>query len=109
MLESAWLFIGVVALCSTAVAVSTKTQAAALFPNDDGVAIMSGITGVIAWGVWTYGALDVSVAADGTIHTFSMPSVAYFGVAMALIPAYIALTGPADIINRYRNADATDV
>lgn len=109
MLQSAWLFVGFVALCATAVAVSTKTRAASLYGNDDGVAIFSGIAGVISWGIWTYGTLEVTVVGDAVTYTFSMPSLTFFGLMMAVIPAFIALTGPAEIVSRYRNADARDI
>lgn len=108
MLESAWLFIGFIALAATAVALSTKSEAATLWGNDDGVAIFAGIVGFLAWGVWTYGTLNVEVVTDSGVEVFSMPSVTYFGVAMALIPAYIALTGPADIIRRAARNPSTD-
>jgi len=111
MLESAWLFIGFVALCSTGVALSTKTEVAGLYGSDDGIAIFSGIVGFLSWGVWTYGTLNLTVITNsGDRITAPMPELAYFGVAMALIPAYIALTGPAETISsRYRDTEANDI
>lgn len=109
MLESAWLMIGFVALCATGVAVSTKTKAAALFGNDDGVAIFSGIIGFIAWGFFAYGSLNVKVVGDSVTYTFQMPGVTFFGVMMALVPGFIALTGPTDIIRRARRPDADEL
>jgi hypothetical protein len=103
MLQSAWLGIGFIALCATAVAVSTKTKGAMLFPNDDGVAIYSGVVGFIAWGFVAYGSLNVRVAGDSTVHSFSMPSVTLFAVMMAVVPGFIALTGPVDIVRRARD------
>jgi len=110
MLESAWLFIGFIALSVTAVAVLTQTQGAALIPNDDGVAIVSGTVGFVSWAIWTYGTLDVEVVSDAGVEVFSMPSVTFFGIVMALIPAYVALTGPAEIIaSRYKDPRAEDL
>lgn len=110
MLQSAWLGIGIVALCATAVALSTKTKGAVLFPNDDGIAIYSGVVGFIAWSFVAYGALDLQVVGDSTVHSFSMPSVTIFAVMMAVVPGFIALTGPVDIVRRARdNADLGDV
>jgi hypothetical protein len=110
MLESAWLFIGFVALCSTAVALSTKTEVAGLYGSDNGIAIFAGIVGFLSWGVWTYGTFNLQVVTDSGVEVFNMPSLTYFGIAMALIPAYIALTGPAETISsRYRNTDAKDI
>jgi len=111
MLESAWLMIGVIALCATAVALSTKTQAAGLYGSDDGVAIFSGIVGFISWGYMAYGTLQgVKVVGDAVTYTFQMPAVTYFCIMMALVPGYIALTGPAEMIHsRYRNPESKDV
>jgi len=110
MLQLTFLFVGVAGILATAVALSTQTQAAALFPADDGIAIISGVVGFVAWGIFSYGALNVEVVTDsGGVVSTSMPAVTYFGVALALIPAYIALTGPVNIINRARNTEAKDL
>lgn len=100
MLESAWLFVGCVAILATAAAVLT---------NDDGVAIVAGVLGFVTWGVWTYGSLDVRAVGDSVTYTFSMPSLTILGIAFALIPAYIALTGPTEIINRHREPNAEEI
>lgn len=109
MLESGWLFVGIIALTTTAVAVSTKSKAAAFWGNDDGVAIFAGIVGFLAWGIWTYGTLNVEVATNSGVETFASSGLTYFGIAMALIPGYIALTGPADIIRRSRQPQTDDL
>lgn len=110
MLQSAWLFIGVVSILATGVALLTKTQGAALIPNDDGMAIFAGVVGFVSWGIWSYGALDLETVTDsGTVVSHSMPAVTYLGVALALIPAYIALTGPVDIIRRSKNPTTDDI
>ena len=108
MLQSAWLFIGVIALLVTGVSVLTKTEGARLIPNDDAVAIYSGIVGFVSWGIWTYGSLDVRVVGDSVTYTFNMPAVTLFGVAMATIPAFIALTGPANIVRRAMDKPTAD-
>lgn len=110
MLESAWHFVGVVAILATGIAVSTKTAVAGAYPNDDGIAIFSGIVGFLSWGTWTYGTLAVDIVTNtGSTVTQSMPALTYFGIAMALVPGYIALTGPAEIISRYRDPQTKDV
>jgi len=110
MLESAWLFIGLISLCVTGVAVLTQTQGAALIPNDDGVAIMSGTVGFVSWAIWTYGAFNIEVVTDNGVEAFTSTPVAIFGVLMALIPAYVALTGPAEIIaSRYNKPDVDEL
>jgi len=109
MLLAVWLFIGVIGIGSTTIALSTQSEGARLWPNDDAVAIISGVVGFISWGLWTYGTLNIEVAGDSTVYTFSTPAVTYFGIALALVPAYIALTGPVNIINRTRDTSAKDV
>jgi len=93
MLESTWLFIGLGAFLTTGVAVLT---------TDDGVAIMSGIVGFLSWGFLAYGSLNLKVVGDSVTYSFSQPGVTMWCVMMALVPGFIALTGPTDIINRYR-------
>jgi len=91
MLESGWLFTGTLAILATT---------AALLVSDDGLAIVTGTAGVVTWGVWTYGTINVEVAADSATYTFSMPELTLLGIMMALLPAYIALTGPVELVSR---------
>jgi len=100
MLESAWLFIGAVAILATGLALTT---------TDDGMAIMAGVLGFVTWGVWTWGSLDVRVVGDSVTYSFTMPSVTILGIAFAMVPAWIALTGPVDIVSRYRQPNAEDL
>lgn len=109
MLQLTFLFVGVTAVLATGVALSTQTEAAALFPNDDGIAIMSGVVGFLAWGFFAFGALNVEVVSNGSVVSTSMPQVTYFSIAMAVIPGYVALTGPVQIVRRARNTSAKDV
>jgi len=93
MLESGWLFTGALAVLATT---------AALLVSDDGLAIVTGTGGVVTWGVWTYGTINVEVVAhhNNHIHTFAMPELTLLGIMMALLPAYIALTGPVELVAR---------
>lgn len=101
MLESAWLFIGLISAIATSGAVLT---------NDDALAIVLGIMGFFSWGAWTYGSLDVRVVGDSVTYSFTMPSVTLFGIIMLILPLYIALTGPIEAINsRVRNTQQEDV
>lgn len=110
MLKIGWIVITVVAMGATAIALSTKSEGAALWPNDDGVAIFAGVVGFVSWGFWTYGTLNIEIVTEtGTVVSQSMPAVTYFGLMMMLIPGYIALTGPVDIIRRSRNATLDDL
>lgn len=100
MLVHAWLLVaGMGALF---------TLAAMLTP-DDGWAIVTGAAGFVAWGIAAYGSLEVEIASEGVTIGFSMPAVTLFCTIMALIPGYVALTGPTDIVRRYRNARPEDL
>jgi len=104
MLLSAWLFIGFVALSSTGVALSTQTTAATQMPADDGIAIISGVLGFLSWAMWSFGAFNIEIATDsGSTLSYTLPPVAILGIVLALLPGYIALTGPAEIIRRSVN------
>jgi len=94
MLESGWLFVGGVAVLATAAAVLT---------TDDGVAIVAGVAGALSWGIWSFGTLNVEVVdgAGGTI-TFTSPALTLLGVAFALLPLFVALTGPVALVDRAR-------
>jgi len=101
MLLSAWLFVGVLGILATAVAVTTQTQMAAGMPNDDGIAIMSGVVGFLSWGVWTFGTLEIEAPIQGSPDlVFSHPELTMLGIVWMLVPGYIALTGPVEIIRR---------
>lgn len=106
MLESAWLFTGVIGILATA---STIYFAAANSPEDDAVVIASGAMGFITWGIWTYGTLNVEVVDGGAEFTFTMPELTLLGVALALIPGVLALTGPTEIVSRYRDGDPREL
>lgn len=97
MLESAWLFVGVVGILATATAVVTP---------DDGVAIVAGVAGFVTWGVWTFGSLNLEKPIQGNPElVFSEPAITLLGIGLALVPAYIALTGPVEIIGRARRGE----
>lgn len=100
MLQSAWLFIGAIALIATISAVYT---------TQDGIAVISGVAGFLAWGVFTFGAFQVRVVTQCCVFTRTMPAAAILAVALSLIPAYIALTGPIELVARARNPDMEDV
>lgn len=99
MLESAWLFVGGLAVLAT---VGT------LLVQDDGLAIVAGVAGAVTWGVWTYGTLDIVVVGDSVTYTFTMPALTLLGVMFALVPSYVALTGPVELVGRARNGASTE-
>lgn len=99
MLESAWLFVGAVAFGWTAITVI----GAVVLPSEgagDALATVGGVVGLVLWGVWTFGALNVVVVGEAVTFRFSHPSLALVGIAMALVPGYIALTGPIELVTR---------
>lgn len=100
MLWQAWLFVGTVAVLATGVAV---------FTDDDAVAIVSGCVGTVLWFIWAFGALNVEVITGGSADTLSMPVLTFVGAGLGVIPAYIALTGPVDIVHRWREGDTRNL
>jgi len=105
-----WLFVGLIALSATGVALSTQTVASATMPDADGIAIFSGIVGFLSWGFWSFGSLTVVVATSGGLAQAKMPGLTMLGVALAILCGYIALTGPAEIIaSRYKDPRAEDL
>jgi len=109
MLESAWLFVGFLALVFTILALLTQSQVARTFGNADGIAIVVGAIGTILWGVFAYGSLDVTVVDGGVSFQFTMPTITITAIAIALVPAYVALTGPAEMIEaRWRDMEPED-
>lgn len=100
MLQSAWLFVGVVAVLATI--------AAPVTPDDD-LSIVIGVLGFIAWVMLAYGALDVQVASNGVTLAFSMPAVTIFCVLASLIPGWVALTGPFDVVRQWVSASPDDL
>lgn len=109
MLESAWLFTGGVAVLMTVLTLLAMSIFSPTQQHGDAVTIVLGVAGFIAWGVWTYGTLDVRVVADATVFQFQMPVLTFFGIMMAIIPGYAAFTGPINVIGRYRDAGPRDI
>lgn len=91
MLQSAWLLLGLLGAGATALA--------ALRERDDGLMLVFGAVGFVAWGLFAYGALEVEVVGDAVTYSFSMPAVAMFGVLAALVPGYLVLVGPAELVS----------
>lgn len=109
MLESAWLFVGRIAFAWTVLTVAAAAYVNTADNNGDALATIGGVVGFVLWGVWTYGALDVSVVGDSVTYTFVHPELAILGVAMALVPGYIALTGPFELVSRFRDGQMDDL
>jgi len=110
MLESAWLFVGVVSILATGVAVGTQTELLGASTNADGIAILSGIVGFVSWGVWTFGTLEIETPIEGNPDlVFASPALTFLGIVLMLVPGWIALTGPIEIASRYKQPESKDV
>lgn len=100
MLESAWLFVGGVAVVATATSLIT---------TDNVLAEIVGVMGTISWLIFAYGSLDVRVIGDSVTYTFTMPSITLFAVMMAIPPCYVMLTGPFEAVARVRSPSPDEV
>lgn len=100
MLLWTWVAVGAIGLGATAFALRTP---------DDAAAIITGTIGAITWGVWTYGSLNIQVVTQCCVRNLSYPSVTLLGLALSLIPMYIALTGPTELVDRARDTRQEDL
>jgi hypothetical protein len=92
MIQSAWLFIGTVALLATA---------AAFRSEDNADATLFGAVGLVTWLVWAYGSLQIEVADGGVVFEFEAPAVALLGVVFAAPPAIVTILGALEIFGEY--------
>lgn len=109
MLESAWLFVGRIAFLWTLVTLAGAVYVDGADKTGDTLATVAGSVGVVLWGVWTYASLGITVVDGTTTYRFEHPELVILGVVMALVPGYIALTGPIELFNRYRQAGPEDL
>jgi len=100
MLQSAWLFIGLVAVLATTGAVLT---------TKDEVGMVLGIMGTLSWWMWTYASFEVTIVDGGVEFVFSQPIAAVFGVLVSLLPLYIALTGPIELAKQATGTHPDDL
>jgi hypothetical protein len=84
MIESGWLFAGLVGVGSVVAAITT--------PIDE---ILAGLVGVAAWSLFGYGATNVEAVVDGATDpvTYSEPGLAIFGGLMAAVMAAVVFRG----------------
>jgi len=109
MLESAWLFVGVIAFVWTLLTLAAAVWMRTADDTGDALATIGGVVGFVLWAVWTFGALNITVVGDSVTYRFSHPELAILGVVMALVPGYIALTGPIELISRARDTTQRDL
>lgn len=105
MIESAWLFVGRIAFLWTVLTVGAASFLSGRIGDEDAFATVAGVVGFILWGVWSFGTLNIEVVGDAVVYEFTHPELTILGIAMALVPGYIALTGPIELVNRFREAD----
>lgn len=100
MIWQGWLFLGLIAFAATYVTLTT---------NEDDVAIMFGLVGLLTWGLWSFQSLSVVVWPDGSssAEIYSYPMFSMWGVAMAVTCLYVVLNGPIALVDQRRN-DLTD-
>lgn len=99
MLESAYLFVGFVAVLTTVLAASTQTRLAAGYGDyADPAAMVAGLLGTISWWMLAYGSLNVEVVGDSVTYTFSMAPITVWCLAFSIVPLIIALTGPLEVV-----------
>lgn len=109
MLESAWLFVGRIAFVWTIITVVAAAYVDTGDETGDALATIGGVVGFVMWGVWTFGTLNIEVVGDAVVYEFTHPELTILGVALALVPGYIALTGPIEIVSRVRETRMRDV
>lgn len=109
MLESAWLFVGGVAFVWTLLTVIGAVVAAGRGETGDALATVAGVVGFVLWGVWSFGSLNIIVVGEVVTYHYAQPELALVGIVLALVPGYIALTGPIELISRWRETEPRDV
>lgn len=91
MMQTVFIFLGVLA---------ASLFAAALYTRDDSAAIVSGLLDFVVWGVWAFACFNVEVSdGAGSIVTREYPALAIIAAVFALIGLYVALTGPVALLN----------
>jgi len=70
-----------------------------LFSGSNDLVIITGLAGMFAWGLATFGLFNVEIASGGSILSAGeYPALALFTLALALTCFWPALTGPVDLI-----------
>jgi hypothetical protein len=102
MLLASWYAVGGIAVLATGLALLTA---------DNAIAMYAGGLGFIFWLSVAYGALNIEVQSQlcDCVTIYSQPELSALAIALALLPGYIALTGPVDLIGRYRDGRPDDL
>lgn len=110
MLESTWLFIGLMAVLTTAFAAMTQTRLALIMDRyGNQIAMIAGTLGAISWLMLAWGSLDIRVVGDAVTYSFTQPSVTAWCLMMAIFPAYCAWQGPFQALEEAARPDPKDV
>lgn len=89
MIVWGWLFIGLI---------SARALQQAIYAQDDGIAILSGLIAAGGWGLFAYQSLSIEASTGSELVARHYPAVAFFAAALGVIGLFIALTGPIAII-----------
>jgi hypothetical protein len=108
VLESAWLFLGILGTFWQFLALSSMIY---FNPQGEGsiVQFFTAVLAFICYGVFTYGSLSVRVVGDAVTYEFTMPSVTLVGVALTVSAGFLVLSEPLDAVNQYRGATQEDL
>lgn len=111
MYETHFLFLGTIAFLWTVLTALAASVLETADNSQDALAMVAGVIGFILWGVWSFAALNVQVIAGGqtTATTYSSPELAIVGVMLALVPGWIALTGPFELVSRWRDGNMDEL
>lgn len=106
MIESAWLFLGRMAFVWTLVVLVGTVYVSR--EDDDTPLILGSIIGVVFWGIWAFGALQVETTSSGVVMEFSSPPLLVVGIAMMIVNGYVAIEGSMSAISRWNDAEPED-
>lgn len=90
-----WAFVGLVALVWSVVAIVGPALLRDA-EQADLLGIVAGVASFLSWALWSYVAFSIRLQSGEIV---SYPAVALFGVAMAIPGAYVALTGPFELLD----------
>ena len=98
MLLEAWLLIGIVATIGTAILLFAPDRA-----QTNAVMTLLAAIMMVLWGIFAYGALGVEVHSGGETEIVEMPAIALIATLGSVLSFIMLLTGPLELIARWRD------
>lgn len=96
-----WQFLGILSLLTTGgTLVLAGTERVSGLGEEIG-----GALGMVLWGVWAFGATDLTKLSNGTAVDVSEPTLALIGGLLALIHTLIMLIGTMGLLNVLRRGE----